>query len=123
MHVPVIAITANGQSSVGLASEVVLPLGTIEEACSLGLAPSTSTTAMLAMGDSLALVLSAMRGFEAEDFARFHPGGSLGRKLALVDDLMRPIEECRVALDSDTVRTVMINSRQARTSVRGSHVG
>ena len=67
----------------------MIELGQLEEACSLGLAPSTSTTAMLALGDALALVLSKMRDFKAEDFARFHPGGALGRRLSRVDDLMR----------------------------------
>ena len=81
MGASIVAITANGQSTVGQAAEVVLPLGELDEACSLGLAPSTSTTAMLALGDALALVLSSMRGFQAEDFARFHPGGALGTKI------------------------------------------
>ena len=108
MRVPIIAITAGGQSAVGQAAEVVLPLGELDEACSLGLAPSTSTTAMLALGDALALVLSSMRGFKAEDFARYHPGGSLGRKLARVDDLMRPLDECRIAPESHTVRQVIV---------------
>ncbi|MEO1495951.1 MAG: KpsF/GutQ family sugar-phosphate isomerase [Planctomycetota bacterium] len=106
--VPIIAITASDQSTVGRAARVVLPLGDLDEACSLGLAPSTSTTAMLALGDALALVLSAMRGFTAEDFARFHPGGSLGRKLARVDDVMRPLAECRVATIDQTAREVIV---------------
>ncbi|TWT47350.1 Arabinose 5-phosphate isomerase KpsF [Botrimarina hoheduenensis] len=106
--VPIIAITANGQSTVGRAARVVLPLGELDEACSLGLAPSTTTTAMLALGDALALVLSSMRGFTAEDFARYHPGGSLGRKLARVDEVMRPLVDCRVALVTQTVRQVIV---------------
>ncbi len=57
---------------------IVIDIGSLQEACSLGLAPSTSTTAMLAVGDALALVASRMRGFSRDDFARFHPGGSLG---------------------------------------------
>ncbi|MEO0716555.1 MAG: KpsF/GutQ family sugar-phosphate isomerase [Planctomycetota bacterium] len=113
--VPIIAVTASGQSTVGRAAEVVLPLGDLDEACSLGLAPSTSTTAMLAIGDALALVLSSARGFRAEDFARFHPGGSLGKKLARVRDAMRPLAECRVAQDNHTVREVLLEcSRPGR---------
>ncbi|MEN0109417.1 MAG: KpsF/GutQ family sugar-phosphate isomerase [Planctomycetota bacterium] len=113
--VPIIAVTASDQSAVGRAAEVVLPLGDLDEACSLGLAPSTSTTAMLAIGDALALVLSSARGFCAEDFARFHPGGSLGKKLARVRDAMRPLAECRVAQDSHTVRQVLLEcSRPGR---------
>ncbi|WP_425395747.1 KpsF/GutQ family sugar-phosphate isomerase [Aeoliella sp.] len=117
MRVPVIAITASGESKVGRAATCVLELGDLEEACSLGLAPSTSTTAMLALGDALALVLSKLAGFAAEDFARFHPGGSLGFKLSKVDDHMRPLEECRVAEDTKTVREVIVNcSRPGRRS-------
>jgi arabinose-5-phosphate isomerase len=103
-----IAITASRSSTVGRAANVVIELGQLEEACSLGLAPSTSTTAMLAIGDALALVLSIMRNFKADDFARFHPGGALGRKLSRVDDIMRPLAECRCARDSQTVRDVII---------------
>ncbi len=105
---PILAITSSSQSTVGQSAEVVLALGDLNEACSLGLAPSTSTTAMLALGDALALVLSSMRGFQAEDFARFHPGGSLGRKLMHVNEAMRPLAECRVANETHTVREVIV---------------
>lgn len=106
--VPIIAMTARADSTLGKAATVVLELGRLEEACSLGLAPSTSTTAMLALGDALALVVSRMRHFSREDFARFHPAGSLGRKLSKVDHHMRPLEQCRVASDSKTVREVLV---------------
>ena len=106
--VPLIAITAARTSSVGRAANVVIELGDLEEVCSLGLAPSTSTTAMLAVGDALALVMSKMRNFQADDFARFHPGGALGRKLSKVDDIMRPLSECRTASDSLSVRQVIV---------------
>lgn len=106
--VPLVAITASKASTVGRASSIVIELGQLEEACSLGLAPSTSTTAMLAIGDAIALVLSTMRNFRAEDFARFHPGGALGRKLSRVDDIMRPLDECRTARDGKTVRQVIV---------------
>jgi arabinose-5-phosphate isomerase len=108
MGVTIIAITARPESTLGSAAAVVLELGNLREACSLGLAPSSSTTAMIALGDALALVLSQMRGFAAEDFARFHPGGSLGRKLAKVEEAMRPLAECRVAPETDTVREVFL---------------
>ena len=107
-HVPLVAITASQSSTVGRAATIVIELGQLEEACSLGLAPSTSTTAMLAVGDALALVLSKLRGFRAEDFARFHPGGALGRRLSRVDDVMRPLAECRTAADRQTVREVIV---------------
>lgn len=117
MGVPIVALTASGESTVGQAAQVVIELGQLEEACSLGLAPSTSTTAMLAVGDALAIVLSRLRGFRAEDFARFHPGGSLGMKLSKVEDHMRPLEECRLAPESHTVRQVIVEcSRPGRRS-------
>ena len=74
----------------------------------LGLAPSTSTTAMLAVGDALALVASRLRNFGREDFARFHPGGSLGNKLSKVEHHCRPLEQCRVAEEEQTVREVLV---------------
>jgi arabinose-5-phosphate isomerase len=106
--VPIVAVTASQTSTVGRAATEVLQLGDLEEACSLGLAPSTSTTAMLALGDALALVLSRLRGFGPEDFARFHPGGSLGRKLSKVDEHMRPLAMCRVSRDGQTIREVLV---------------
>jgi arabinose-5-phosphate isomerase len=114
---PIIAVTGHPNSRLGQSAHVALDLGPLQEACPLGLAPSTSTTAMLALGDAIALVLSRMRQFGARDFARFHPGGSLGRKLARVDEVMRPRDECRIAHDSDTVREVFVRlSRPGRRS-------
>jgi arabinose-5-phosphate isomerase len=107
----IIAITAHRHSTLGSAASVVIELGPLKEACSLGLAPSTSTTAMLGVGDALALVTSRMRSFGREDFARFHPGGSLGRQLAKVDDHMRVLDECRVAECTQTVREVLVALR------------
>ena len=113
--VPLVAITGNPQSALGRAAHVVLDLGPLKEACSLGLAPSTSTTAMLALGDALALVASRCRQFSREDFARYHPGGSLGRKLSKVEDVMRPLAECRVCAETWTVREVLVRvSRPGR---------
>ncbi len=85
---------------------MTIELGPLQEACPLGLAPSTSTTAMLAVGDALALVTSRLLCFGHADFARFHPAGNLGRKLSKVDDHMRPLSECRVADEEQTVREV-----------------
>jgi len=103
---PIIAMTGNVESSLARSAAVILDLGPIREACSLGLAPSTSTTAMLALGDALALVMSQMRQFGPRDFVRFHPGGSLGRRLTSVDEVMRPLAECRVASADLAVRDV-----------------
>jgi arabinose-5-phosphate isomerase len=110
IDVPLVAITASLASSVGQAADVTLSLGDLDEACSLGLAPSTSTTVMLAMGDALALVVSRLRGFRAEDFARFHPGGALGLKLSCVEEHMRDLNECRMARVDQTVREVLLAS-------------
>src|SRR5215471_11547010 len=76
-----VAITERAGSTLGRAADVCVALGPIEEACPLGLAPSASTTALMAVGDALALLVSRMRSFRAEDFALYHPAGSLGRKL------------------------------------------
>jgi arabinose-5-phosphate isomerase len=85
-----IAITGNEQSSLAQAADVHLDAAVDAEACPLGLAPTASTTAALALGDALALVLLDARGFSAEDFARSHPGGNLGRRLLTrVADVMR----------------------------------
>jgi arabinose-5-phosphate isomerase len=108
MEVPLIAITGKADSKLARFATVTLDLGPLKEACPLGLAPSTSTTAMLALGDALALVASRVRNFGPEDFARFHPGGSLGRKLAKVEDVMRPLDQCRIADDGKTVRQVLV---------------
>lgn len=108
---PVISITGGLESTLASHSRAVLNYQKSTEACPLGLAPSTSTTTMLALGDALTLLLSRMREFRSIDFARFHPGGSLGRKLSSVDDVMRPIERCRVALESETIRDIYIRYR------------
>lgn len=107
-----IAITSQSTSTLGKRSNVVIELGQIEEADTNGLAPSSSTTAMLAIGDALALTLSHRRGFGAKDFVKFHPGGSLGRKLTCVSDIMRPIAECRVANANQSVRETFVTLRR-----------
>jgi arabinose-5-phosphate isomerase len=85
----VVAMSGSGSSTLARTSDVFLDVSVKEEACPLGLAPTASTTATLAMGDALAVALLVQRGFKAEDFAIFHPGGSLGKKLLLrVEDLM-----------------------------------
>lgn len=86
---PLVAMSGNPASNLARSSDVFLDVSVSEEACPLGLAPTASTTATLAMGDALAVALLVKRGFKAEDFAIFHPGGSLGKKLILrVEDLM-----------------------------------
>lgn len=90
LGVPVIAMTGRAQSTLARHADVVLDNAVAKEACPLNLAPTASTTAQLALGDALAVALLDARGFKEEDFARSHPGGSLGRKLLThVHDLMR----------------------------------
>ena len=115
LNVPVIAITQDCENPLAKAAAIVLPIGKHKEAGELQLAPSVSTTAMLAMGDALSLVLSRHRGFTEVDFAGFHPAGSLGRKLQPVHEVMRSGAEFRVACATSTVRDVMIElSRPGR---------
>lgn len=105
-----VSITARKESTLGRNSTLVIPLGTLAEADRFNLAPSTSSTAMLALGDAIALTVSATRQFNAEDFAKFHPGGSLGRRLAKVEDYMRPLRQCRVSRDTKTIREIFVES-------------
>ena len=89
LGVPLISLTGDEQSRMAEVSNVNIDIGVEKEACPLGLAPTASTTATLAMGDALAVALLEARGFSAEDFARSHPGGRLGRRLLLhVSDIM-----------------------------------
>jgi arabinose-5-phosphate isomerase len=89
LGIPLISMTGNPQSPLGKAADALLDIGVTQEACPLDLAPTTSTTVTLVMGDALAIALLEARGFTAEDFAFSHPGGALGRKLLLrVEDVM-----------------------------------
>jgi arabinose-5-phosphate isomerase len=86
--IPLIAITGGRGSTLAEAADVVLPLPAAAEACPMGLAPTTSTTMMIALGDALALALLERKGFSSADFQRFHPGGELGRRLLRVGEIM-----------------------------------
>jgi len=116
-----IAITSNPDSELAKNAEVALVLPIEEEACPMNLAPTSSTTAMLALSDTLALVLLEARGFGPEDYALRHPGGSLGRKLLTkVSDLMHQGDENPIVKDDCQVRDalfVMTRSKLAATSV------
>lgn len=93
-NIPLIAMTGTVDSTLGRQANAVLNIAVPQEACSLGLAPTSSTTATLAMGDALAVVLLEQKGFTEEDFAVFHPAGSLGKRLLLrVDDVMHTGEK------------------------------
>jgi arabinose-5-phosphate isomerase len=104
-----VAVTERADSALGRAADLCVALGPIEEACPLGLAPSASTTALMAVGDALALLVSRMRDFRAEDFALYHPAGSLGRKLGRVEDVMRTGRQLRRAAPGLTVREVLVS--------------
>lgn len=100
----IIAVTSSEQNTLATFADVTVCIGRHQEAGACGLAPSTSTTAMLAVGDALALVVSQQKGFSPTQFAEFHPAGSLGRKLKRVTEVMRPREAIRVAEQTATVR-------------------
>jgi len=103
MRVPFIAVTGRPDSSVGQAADHVLDIGRIDEPCPLQMAPSASTTAMLALGDALALCVLKARRLTIHDYARLHPGGALGRKLMRARDVMRTAKRMAQAGARDTV--------------------
>ncbi len=111
----IIAITARTTSSLGRLATLTLPLGECLEAGVDGLVPTTTTTAMLALGDALTLVVSEQRGFTRDQFALYHPAGNLGRQLAGVCEFMRPLNECRIAHQTLSLREVLVQvSRPGR---------
>jgi arabinose-5-phosphate isomerase len=108
MQIPVIALTGNTQSFLADHADAVLDVSVAKEACPLNLAPTSSTTAALAMGDALAICAMHQRKFSSEDFARFHPGGTLGRGLTLrVGELMRTGARLAVLPENASVRDAM----------------
>ena len=112
--VPMVAMTARPASSLARAADIVLDCSVAEEACPHDLAPTTSTTATLAMGDALAVALLSRRGFTREDFARLHPGGALGRKLTLrVADVM-VTDELPLLTESATMRQAVVELAERR---------
>jgi arabinose-5-phosphate isomerase len=115
-----IVITGNPESTLARAGEVVLDVSVKQEACPLGLAPTTSTTVTLAMGDALAVVLLEQNGFNATDFAMRHPGGMLGRKLLLrVEDLMYRGERLPLVQEMTTVKEALFEITAKRLGVTG----
>jgi arabinose-5-phosphate isomerase len=119
-----IAITGNADSALAREADIHLDAGVAEEACPLNLAPTASTTAALALGDALAVALLDARGFGAEDFARSHPGGTLGRKLLThVADVMRPVQDVPVVSEETPVTaavTAVSRGRLGMTAVQSS---
>jgi arabinose-5-phosphate isomerase len=114
--VRVISLTGKPTSSLSQHSDVTLDTSVEREACPLNLAPTSSSTAMLVMGDALAMVLLEARGFTEEDFARFHPGGSLGRALLTkVSDIMRQGADIAIVAESATVSGALLAMSAARS--------
>lgn len=108
LGIPLIAMTGDRKSTLARSSDVVLDVGVKEEACPYNLVPTASTTAMLAMGDALALALLERKGFKEQDFAMLHPAGSIGKRLLRVSDLMRTGKELpKVSPGAGMKRVVM----------------
>jgi arabinose-5-phosphate isomerase len=110
--VPLIAITSRRVSALGKASDVVLELPRAKEACPHGLAPTTSTTMQLALGDCLAIALLEAKGFTAHDFKTFHPGGSLGAQLKFVADVMHKGDRMPLARDTEAMSSALVTMTQ-----------
>lgn len=111
----IISLNGNLNSTLAQNSDIILNTRVEKEACKLGLAPTASTTAMLAMGDALSVVLLQKRGFKKEDYAFFHPGGALGKRLLLkVEDVMRQNKANPLVKESETVQDVLLKITQAR---------
>ena len=111
----IIAITGSPKSRLAHQADVILDTGVTEEASPWGLVPTASTTAMLALGDALAVALAERRGFTPKDFAALHPGGSLGKRLTLrVEDLMRTGPSSPIVREEDTVQKVLLAITRAR---------
>ena len=110
-----VAMTGNPRSALAKFADSVIDVSVKREACSLGLAPTTSTTAMLAMGDALAIALLEKKGFKEKDFAFYHPGGILGKRLILsVGDIMRKGSSNPVVFQNAPVRKVLLAITKAR---------
>lgn len=104
----VIAVTSRPKSTLARHSNMVLDLGSLDEACPLGLAPTTSTTVALALGDAVAMCALSRKKFSREDYARFHPAGELGRRLLKVEDIMRTGGDVVAVSPDTTVRKALI---------------
>ncbi len=111
---PLVAMTGNPRSSVAQAADVNLDVSIRQEACPLGLAPTASTTAALAMGDALSMALIERRGFTVDDFAVLHPGGRLGKKLLRVEDLMSTGEQIPRVAPQTAMKDVLFEMTRKR---------
>ncbi len=116
LDITLIAITGDRQSTLSQHSDVVLCMGRLDEACPLRVAPSVSTTCMLALGDALAFTIMKARQFSVEDYVRFHPGGSLGARLMTVEQSMifKPGEKLPLAHVDDTIQEILTRTRHIK---------
>ncbi len=119
MGLSLVALTGRPDSTLGRHADVALDVGVPSEACPLGLVPTASTTAALAMGDALAVVLFEEKGLSAEDFAQFHPGGTLGRKLQTVEDLMHTGDEVPMVAADTPLKDALFTISAKRLGVTG----
>ena len=111
-NIPLIGLTGDATSSLGTYADVVLDIAVEKEACPLGIAPTTSTTLTMALGDALAVALMERKGFKKEDFASFHPGGTLGKKLFIrIKDLMRTDDLPIIRTDTTLKDAIVIMSQ------------
>jgi arabinose-5-phosphate isomerase len=117
--IPLIAITGAPGSTLGQAADVTLDASVPEEACPLGLAPTASTAAAMALGDALAVALLEERGFTAEDFALLHPAGALGRRLQRVEDLMHRGEQVPLVPPDASLQETLVAITGKRLGVTG----
>jgi len=111
--IPTVGMSGKAKSSLARACAVHVDLGDLTEACPLNLAPTASTSVMLAVGDALALVACRQRGFSRDDFAQVHPAGALGRRLCSVSDLMRRGDQLRIAPQDVTIRQALVEHQRA----------
>ncbi|RMF13539.1 MAG: KpsF/GutQ family sugar-phosphate isomerase [Candidatus Dadabacteria bacterium] len=119
LGVPIIAMTGNLDSELARLSDVCLSIAVPAEACPMGLAPTTSTTATLALGDALAVVLLEVNGFGPEDFAALHPGGALGRRLRRIRDRMRTGGSVPLVAPDTPMQQVLVEMSSKRLGVTG----
>jgi arabinose-5-phosphate isomerase len=119
LGVPLIGMANNPESRLLQASDVALQLPKAQEACPMGLAPTTSTTMMLALGDALAVALMERRGFSADQYRDFHPGGALGKKLIRVSDIMHKGDELPLVAPETPMGEVLMVMTSSKSGVAG----
>ncbi len=118
LNTPMVSLTGNTRSTLATAATVNIDISVEQEACPLGLAPTSSTTATLAMGDAIAIALLEARGFNEKDFALSHPGGALGRRLLLhVSDIMHAGDEIPKVLDSASFSDALVEMTEKKLGV------